>query len=137
MTPIADTGPLIALLDRDDTHHQWAVETVGTMRSAVVTCEAVIAETLFLCMRNRVRAEPLFVMLETGAMKVEETLGTTPAALTRLMRQWENVPMSLADAGLVALHQRMPRSFIVTIDSDFTIYRRASGRALRTLMPRA
>ncbi len=83
------------------------------------------------------RAEPLFVMLETGAMKIEETFGNAPLALTRLMHRWQNVPMSLADAGLVALHERMPRSFIVTMDSDFTIYRRANGRALRTLMPRA
>ena len=125
------------MLDRDDEHHRWARETVGALRSTLVTCEAVVAEVSFLCARNRVRPEALFEMLETGAMRVEETLVTAPSTLTQLMRRWANVPMSIADAGLFALHERIPRSFIVTIDSDFTIYRRIVGRALRTLMPPA
>lgn len=54
MTPIIDTGPLIALFDRDDQHHAWARTTLGVLRSGAITCEACVAETLFLCSRNRV-----------------------------------------------------------------------------------
>jgi predicted nucleic acid-binding protein len=45
---LADTGALVALLDRADIHHAWAVECFKTLRPPLITCESVLAETLHL-----------------------------------------------------------------------------------------
>ena len=45
---IVDTGPLVAFLNRDDRFHEWAVEQWAHIRSPMLTCKAVIAESCFL-----------------------------------------------------------------------------------------
>ena len=39
-----------------------------------------------------------------------------------LMKRYENVPMSLADACLVRMSELISGSLILTLDSDFRIY---------------
>jgi uncharacterized protein len=41
---IVDTGPLVALLDRRDGLHRWAVETFEGLSPPFLTCEAVMTE---------------------------------------------------------------------------------------------
>ncbi len=79
--------------------------------------------------------EPLFVLLETATLRVESMLGEAPRVITQLMRRWANVPMSLADASLVLLHERTPRSVVVTFGSDFGVYRTKKGRPIHTFTP--
>ena len=46
MTPryIVDTGPLVALLSKRDSHHRWALETFASVNPPALTCEAVLAD---------------------------------------------------------------------------------------------
>ena len=48
---VLDTGPLVALLNRGDRHHQWARNQWGQMTPPLFTCEAVLAEACFLVRR--------------------------------------------------------------------------------------
>ena len=41
---LLDTGPWVALLCRDDTHHEWAKARFGQFPGPFLTCEAVVAE---------------------------------------------------------------------------------------------
>ena len=47
MTGIADTGFLVAFGNRKDRHHDWAVEVASRIDRALLTCDAVLAETAF------------------------------------------------------------------------------------------
>ena len=41
---IADTGPLVAMLDRDDQDHAWAVREGRLLPPKMLACEAVLSE---------------------------------------------------------------------------------------------
>ena len=45
---LADTGPLVALLNQKDHHHSWALARFDEFTDPLFTCEGVITETLFL-----------------------------------------------------------------------------------------
>jgi hypothetical protein len=45
---IADTGPLVAILDRDDQDHAWAVREGRRLPPKMLSCEAVLSEVHFL-----------------------------------------------------------------------------------------
>jgi predicted nucleic acid-binding protein len=47
MTGIADTGFLVAFANRNDRHHAWALEIASRIDRALLTCDAVVAETAF------------------------------------------------------------------------------------------
>jgi uncharacterized protein len=51
--------------------------------------------------------------------------------MAALMKQYQDTPMDLADASLVALAEELETSDIFTLDRDFYVYRLANGQALR------
>jgi predicted nucleic acid-binding protein len=99
------------------------------------TVEAVVSECLFLLRRNRLDPQALFSLLETGVVAIEPgAKGDTPR-LVRLCRTYGDVPMSWADASLVALSEKHPKAQLMTFDSDFTVYRRFGTERLPLVQP--
>lgn len=134
---IADTGPLIAYLDRSDLHHDWAKEVMGTLTEPLLTCDAVLAEASFLLQRGRMAAGLLLRMIERGVLQSRfESAGETQP-LRVLLERYEDVPMSFADACVVRLSELHPRASVWTTDSDFTVYRRNRRSPIPLLMPTA
>ncbi|MEZ0368391.1 MAG: hypothetical protein ACAI44_04805 [Candidatus Sericytochromatia bacterium] len=56
-------------------------------------------------------------------------------SITGLMKQYADVPMSFADACLVRMSELHPNSCLLTLDSDFLIYRRLRNQVIPILMP--
>lgn len=46
-TIIADTGPIVAMLNRRDQFHTWAADSLKTIQEPLHTCEAVLTEVFF------------------------------------------------------------------------------------------
>jgi predicted nucleic acid-binding protein len=44
---IADTGFLVAVANRRDQYHDWAVDLLSVLQTPLLTCEAVLSETAF------------------------------------------------------------------------------------------
>lgn len=55
-------------------------------------------------------------------------------AVAKLMKKYSNLPMDLADACLVDLATSFVTGRILTLDSDFTIYRWAKNRPFELLL---
>ena len=47
MKGIADTGFLVAFANRNDFHHEWAVQLAVQVSEPLITCDAVLAEAAF------------------------------------------------------------------------------------------
>jgi predicted nucleic acid-binding protein len=45
---ILDTGVLVAVLDRSDNYHNWAIQQWEKVAKPLLTCEAVITESCFI-----------------------------------------------------------------------------------------
>lgn len=132
---LIDTGPLVALLNRADRHHAWAREVLDTVEPPIFTCEAVVSEACFLLSRIRGGQDAVFELLANDVMRVDFRIPAEVDSLRALMKKFANVPMSLADACLVRMSELEPRSRILTLDSDFRIYRRNKRQMIPTLMP--
>jgi predicted nucleic acid-binding protein len=132
---VIDTGPLVALLNRSDRYHGWVREVLDTIEPPVFTCEAVISEACFLLARVRAGQDAVFELLANDVLKVDFRMLSEIDALRILFKKFANVPMSLADACLVRMTELEPRSRILTLDSDFRVYRRNRRQAIPTIMP--
>lgn len=124
---IADSGTLVALIDKREQHHSWTVEQAKNLNPPFVTCEAAISEACFLLRRTPKGADTILSMIEDGLLKIDFSLSDEISAVKSLMKKYENVPMSLTDACLVRMSELIKNSVIFTIDSDFHIYRK-NGR---------
>lgn len=134
---VVDTGPLVAYLRESDQYHEWARRQFQQHRFPFLTCEPVLTETAFLLSRygGTRNVEPLLALITKGALQVTFRLSAEAPHLQELMRRYRNVPMSLADACLVRMAELHPDSTILTLDSDFLIYRQHEREPLALLMP--
>jgi predicted nucleic acid-binding protein len=56
-------------------------------------------------------------------------------ALWKLIRKYEDLPMSLADASLVRLAELHPGASVFTLDSHFRVYRKHGRQQIPVVMP--
>lgn len=132
---LLDTGPWVALLARDDQHHEWAKAQFAKTAGPLLTCEAVVAETCFLLARHGFDPGKALELVERGVVRVGMTLPEEISAVRRLFARYGNVPASLADACLIRLSELYEPSCVLTLDSDFHIYRRLGRKAIPVLIP--
>ena len=132
---IVDTGPLVALIDASDQDHSWSKKTLGNLPCPLITCEAVLSEVLFLLRRDVAAPQKINVLFERGLLVSHPIMDLQYAGVLSLMQTYRDVPMSMADASLVKISEIIPSSSIVTLDSDFLIYRRHRNKSIPTLMP--
>lgn len=132
---LLDTGPLVSFLGSGLVHHAWAVEQWKQVRPPLLTCEPVLTETAFLLKRAGRDTDALFALLERGVLRIAIGIEREQADLRVLMRRYRNRPMSLADACLVRLSEIHGSSEVLTLDSDFRIYRRHGNKVIPVRMP--
>lgn len=131
---LLDTGPLVAYLYPRERYHRWAVEQFTTLDPPFVTCEPVLTEACFLAARVRLSPAQVLDVLRRGAVRLGLELQEELVAIQALMHRYANLPMSLADACLVRLAE-MTGLPILTLDSDFAIYRAHGRRPLTLIAP--
>lgn len=132
---IIDTGPLVSFLGTGLRHHSWTCDHWKRLRPPLLTCEPVLTEAAFLLKREGHEADPLFALLDMGAIRVALDIQSERADLRALMHRYRNKPRSLADACLVRLSERNADAAVFTLDSDFRIYRRHGNKVIPVLMP--
>jgi uncharacterized protein len=132
---LIDTGPLVAFFNRRDPYHRWATEHLADAAIPLWTCEAVISEACFLVQRVRGGSAAIMELLARGALRIAFHLEDHLPHVTRLMARYASVPMSLADACLVCMAEQHADSRVVTLDADFTVYRRHGRLRIPTVIP--
>jgi uncharacterized protein len=132
---IVDTGPLVAMLVRTDAHHGWTVDRLRELRPPFLTCEPVLAEVAHLVGKVSHGVERFVDLLMSDLLRVEFDLAAERAAVGRLLRKFTDRPMSLADACLVRLAELNDRASVLTIDGDFSVYRKHGRRAIPLIVP--
>jgi predicted nucleic acid-binding protein len=130
---ILDAGPIVALLNRRDASHRWVVDVVKTLRQPFVTCEAVVAEACHLL--RHLGGDLVTELGERGFLSISFALEGQWLSVRSLMHRYANVPMSLADACLVRMSELDPAARVLTMDSDFKVYRRNGRQVIPTIMP--
>jgi len=130
---IVDTGPLVAFLDRAERHHNWVAERFEELEAPLLVCEPVLAETMYLLARYPKAQEIVLELIDNGALSVAFRIDEHIGVLRNLLRKYQDIPMSLADACIVRMSEIYERHAILTLDSDFLVYRK-HGRASLTLI---
>lgn len=132
---LADTGPLVAYFNRRDRWHRWVAEQMAALHPPLITCEPVLTEACFLIQKSGGKPAELVAWVTRGVLEIGVNIESDAVEITRLMNRYRDTPMSLADACLVRLTERIPDCRLFTLDSDFAHYRRSGRHAIPLLAP--
>ena len=121
---LLDTGPLVALLSKDDSDHSRAVQLFADNAPPFRCCEAVLAEACFL-MRKVHPSGPAEVMAlgRKNVFEIAFSLDDHWTEIENLLKKYARRPISLADASLIRCAEIYQEPRILTFDSDFEVYR--------------
>lgn len=130
---LIDAGPLIALFDRDDVYHEAIREFLRTYEGSLVTSWAVVTEVLHM-LSFHVQVQLDFLRwIERDALKIPLLTKKHISRIIELSEKYADLPMDFADATLVAISETENIQTIITIDSDFHVYRNIRKEMLKNL----
>ena len=133
---LTDAGPLIALVDRGEVDHARCVAALTQVTLPLVTTWPAFTEAMYLLGEagGWTGQVALWRMVERADLQVVDLSAAALGRARRLMEQYRDLPMDLADASLVALAEERGLNRVFTLDGDFRIYRLPRGRAF-TIIP--
>ena len=106
-----------------------------TEHDTTVKTEMLAGLTTFLTMAYIIFVQPAVLSacgMDFGAVLVATCLSS---ALATLLDKYRDLPMSLADACLVRMAEKTTDSVVLTLDSDFKVYRKHKRQVVPTIMP--
>lgn len=131
MKTLLDTGPLVALLNRDDQYHQWALDAFDELTLPLWTCAPVLTEAAYLTGR----AEDIMEMVADGHLRIGLDMEAQADAIQALLARYGK-RMDLADACVVRMSELTKRSQVFTLDRrDFSFYRRNGREVIPMIVP--
>jgi len=119
---VVDSGPLVALFNCKDKHHQQALHFMQNVQGRLHTNLAVITEVMHLLRFSQQTQQNFLFWVQKAALIDENTVGDWPRILT-LLEKYSDLPADFADASLIVLCERLNTRLVASVDSDFTVYR--------------
>ena len=132
MKGIADTGFVVAFLNRSDRHHQWAVAIGMGVSEPLLTCEAVLAETAFQ-VGSTVH---VLALVQEGLLRIAFDLPKNFKEIMALAERYRDRAPDFADLCLIRMSELYGNLPVLTVDeSDFRVYRRNRREVIPIVCP--
>ena len=138
---VADSGPLLALFNRADRWHapvlKWLQDNPET---SLLTTWPVLTEVCALLARRLGNAAALDFLRwgQRGGFTLDapapDALQEALAQVLLISERFRDLPFDLANASVAEVADRHGVRHVLTIDSDFDVYRDAKGKALRHVL---
>jgi uncharacterized protein len=131
---LTDTGPLVALINRNDPNHPRCMAAAKRLPAApLLTTWPCFTEAMYLVFRagGYKGQEALWELLTADRLTICELNNVDVSRMAELMQKYRDRPMDLADASLVAVAERFHIQILFSLDSDFHIYRLMDGSVLQ------
>ena len=122
-TVLIDAGPIIALFDKDDKHHKGIINFIKDAGYKFVTTTAVLAEVSYMLNFNVKVQISFFEWVMREGVILHEIGQRDIARIIELTKKYKDIPMDFADATLILAAEQRGIKKIISLDSDFYIYR--------------
>jgi len=132
---LVDTGAIVALLDRSDHHHKWALDCFKKLEPPLLTCEAILTESYYLLGFSNASRRTLAKLCQENIFRIDFDFQSNAIDVWRLLKKYEDTPMDFADGCLVRLSEIFSGSVVWTVDSDFTVYRKLGRQKIPLISP--
>ncbi len=134
---LVDSGPLLALFNAAD---HWHAHVVAWLQAhpalALVSTWPVLTEVCALLARrvHQQAALDFLLWVERGAVRVDTPTDASLSQMRRIAQRFASLPLDLADASIAEAAERLGLRRIVSLDTDWGVYRDARSRPLANLL---
>jgi uncharacterized protein len=138
---MADSGPLLALFNRTDQWHGPVMRWLKFNPEVQLTTTWPVLTEVCALLARRVGNPAALDFLrwgQRGGFTLDapgrDTVEVALAQVLVISERFHDLPFDLADASVAEAAARLGLRHVLTIDSDFDVYRDANGRSLRHVL---
>lgn len=134
---LVDSGPLIALFNRNDHWHARVLAWLNANPAAVLHTTWPVATEVCALLARRIHNEAALDFLrwsQRGGIAIQTAAEGSLTDVLRISERFADLPFDLADASIAEAAQRLRVRHVLSIDADFDVYRDRSGKPLTNLL---
>ncbi len=120
---LIDAGPIIALFNKNDKYHDKTKKFLKDYTGVLTTTWPVVTEISQMLYFNVQTQIDFLTWIHLGGLEIATIENENIGRIIELSMKYSDIPMDLADASLVVLSEKLKIKEIITIDSDYYIYR--------------
>ncbi|TGM52381.1 type II toxin-antitoxin system VapC family toxin [Leptospira vanthielii] len=131
---LIDSGPILALFHSKDKFHKSTLKFLKNYKGKLITSWPVLTEVIYLLSYSIDAQSDFLEWIERGSIQIIDLSIDDLKYIKNRMRKYSDLPMDLADASLMCISEKHGINKIISIDSDFSIYKTLSGKYLQNLL---
>ncbi len=118
MMLIVDTGPIVAYVNSRHPDHVACAELLDSRRDELVVTPYLVTEACYLVGKYVGSAAEINLVdaLAAGDLLQMDTTASDLNRMAQLMRQYEDFPLDVTDASVIAVAERLRLSEVATLD---------------------
>jgi predicted nucleic acid-binding protein len=120
---LIDSGPLIALFHSGDNHHKRVCDFLAKKKYLFISTLAVFTEVSYFLSANIKALRDFFDWVMHKGVIISDINQHDIPRLVEFTEKYSDLPMDFADATLVITAEKTGIRQIISLDSDFEIYR--------------
>ncbi len=130
---LIDAGPLIALFNKKDKYHQAIKDFIKKYSVLLISSWPVLTEVLHMLSFNVQTQIDYMTWVKLGGIRIIDIDSSGINRIIELSKKYSDVPMDLADASLVVIAEKLNIKEIITIDTDYYIYRTIKKEMIKNI----
>ncbi len=130
---LIDAGPIIALFNKRDQYHTPIVNFLETQNCNLWTTWPVVTQASHILDFSIKAQLNLLEWIKRGGLNLVSQNSESIEQLISYTKKYSDVPMDLADASLMIAAESLGIDKIISIDSDFYIYRDIRNKYLKNI----
>ncbi len=131
---LIDAGPLIALFDNDDKYHNNVLNFIKDYKGKLFTSWPVITEVSYFLNFNVNVQIDFYKWIQKNAVQIINLTNDNIQRIIELTEKYSDLPMDLADGSLLLISEMLTIKNIITIDSEYYVYRTRDKKMLNNLL---
>ncbi|MBE7419707.1 MAG: VapC toxin family PIN domain ribonuclease [Ideonella sp.] len=134
---LVDSGPLIALFNRNDHWHLRTLQWLQSHPAARLHTTWPVATGVCALLARRIGNDCALDFLrwaQRGGIALEPAADGSLTEILHLSERFADLPFDLADASIAEAAARLRIRHVLSIDADFDVYRDRAGRPLVNLL---
>ena len=130
---LIDAGPIIALFNKNDKYHKKIKNFLKKYDGKLTSTWPVVTEVSHMLDFNVQTQIDFLTWVQLGGVNLEAIENEDIGRIIELSKKYSDLPMDLADASLVVLSEKLEIKEIITIDSDYYVYRTIKKEMIKNI----
>lgn len=131
---LIDAGPIIALFDKDDQYHQKVMGFMEGFKGRLISTWPVLTEVSYMLDFNKQTRLDFIDWVGEGGIELYNLEQWQLIKIREIVDKYSDLPADFADASLIVAAEAKNLDEIISLDSDFNIYRLKNGDSLTNLL---